>query len=94
MKIKATVLADGYINCFSGHCPFRSECANHCSAGKFRIEDGCTPDLFEENDIFYCRTQTLAADQHHMGFPSHVSGLGAMLFIANEFRHISDRSKS
>ena len=44
------------IICESIECKFRRECANHCSAGDFRSEDGFSPKLTIENGQVNCET--------------------------------------
>ena len=44
MKDEITLLGM-FPECQSKKCPLRKECANHCTAGDFRMEDGGTPEL-------------------------------------------------
>ena len=56
MKIEATILKAGGICCNQDSCPFKSDCANHRTAGDYRSESGFTPEIFEENGKVLCAT--------------------------------------
>ncbi len=45
-----------YKECTSETCLFRRECAQHCSAGDFRSEDGFSPEIHKSNGTVYCGT--------------------------------------
>lgn len=73
--------------CLSETCPFRSECANHTTAGDFREEGGFTPELFEEAGKVFCHTRTKEVDTStKFGiFPVGVDKLGrGFLFLDSE----------
>lgn len=42
------------LECQEQDCPFNRECANHCTAGDFRTEDGLVPDIRKINDKYCC----------------------------------------
>lgn len=87
MKISTKIYIGGHIGCLSKTCPFRSECANHATAGDFRVEDGFTPELFEENGQFYCRTKKETLNHNFPDFPANVEHLnkGALSFENGSF---------
>lgn len=58
MRINVIISTAGGVSCEEQKCRFRKECANHSTAGDFRTEDGFSPELFEENGVFYCRTKS------------------------------------
>jgi hypothetical protein len=47
--------------CYSKDCPFKSECAQHDTAGDYRFEDGYTPKLvyFPSLDQVWCTKEVL-----------------------------------
>jgi len=45
--VQVVLLSKDFPECRDDTCPHRRNCANHCSAGDFRTEDGSTPDLKE-----------------------------------------------
>lgn len=91
MKIKCEVYDSGYVECLEETCPFLRECANHTTAGDFRSEDGFSPELFEENNIFFCRTKT--AKKHKdlpASYPKNYYKLkrGMIIFQEGEFVNV------
>lgn len=53
----------GGIDCLSASCQFRKTCANHESAGDFRVEDGFKPKLkFLESVLSGYPIQAIAGD--------------------------------
>lgn len=95
MRINVRVFDAGGIDCLDEKCPFRKECANHRTAGDFRSEDGFTPDIFEENNVFFCRTKTLKPDETYEGFPSNhkTCGMGMLVFEKGEIRHYGSQER-
>lgn len=49
VKVKL-FLETSFPECQDNLCPHRKECANHCTAGDFRVEGGSTPDLNQMPD--------------------------------------------
>lgn len=37
-------------------CSYKRECAQHCSAGDFRLEDGFSPELVRIGEEIHCET--------------------------------------
>ena len=53
------IISKYYVNCLEAKCIYRSDCANHCTAGDFRNEDGIRPRLSLRNGKVYCATKNL-----------------------------------
>ena len=71
--VKIEVLESGLWICLSSDCRFKSECANHTTAGDFRTESGFTPKLFERNPgVWACHTIDVPAELPSM--PDHPAG--------------------
>lgn len=89
MLIATKIYEGGGIDCLDNGCPYKRECANHRTAGDYRSEGGFTPDLFEDNGQFFCRTKTLPANQEisYGSFPSESMGQGELIFKDGELRH-------
>lgn len=55
--VKIEILKSGLWLCHSNTCRFKSECANHTTAGDFRTKGGFTPELFRRfADHWACHT--------------------------------------
>lgn len=54
-------LINKVINCKEKNCKFFQSCANHETAGDFRMEDGFSPELFLYQDGIYCSTKAMQA---------------------------------
>jgi hypothetical protein len=65
------------ILCKEEHCPFRKECANHHSAGDYRMDDGFSPTLDYVEGEFFCYTAEEKIDPQRSGgtFPENAYNL-------------------
>lgn len=74
---KLRLLSTGLPECDSNTCPYQRECANHATAGDFRMEGGLTPNLFADayGDVF-CNQNVKNED----------FGDGILLYEKGEFR--------
>lgn len=52
--IKYEHAGTAFPECQSEFCALKSECANHTTAGDFRLEDGFTPPLLKGGDEWTC----------------------------------------
>lgn len=76
MKFKIPI--DAYQGC-TARCPFEKECAQHASAGDFRVEGGFTPELEREDGDIFCLThdrKVIESEEHYGVFPEGVEALG------------------
>lgn len=46
--------------CEDNRCPLRTKCANHSSAGEFRMEDGLTPELKLIGNNWECSQKSIS----------------------------------
>jgi hypothetical protein len=94
VKIYSPTRSGSGIDCLDEKCRYRKECANHRTAGDFRCEGGFTPDLFEENNVFFCRTKTLKPDDTYEDFPSNhkTCGTGMLIFKEGEIKHFESEN--
>lgn len=78
MQIKIEILKAGAILCHSEECKFRSECANHVTAGDWRSESGFSPELsVVDKSTGECST----FDRNGSEEPENVDDLGSGLLI-------------
>jgi len=61
MKDEITLLGM-FPECQSKKCTLRKECANHCTAGDFRMEDGGTPDLTKDIHGYWECTESFSIE--------------------------------
>ena len=54
--IKVSPYDGGSPECLEEHtsCEYVKNCANHCTAGDYRSQDGDTPDLLKTGDEWFC----------------------------------------
>lgn len=69
----------GGIDCLSATCQFRKTCANHESAGDFRVEDGFKPNLkFLESVLTGYPIQAIAGDCKSADDDDECIGIGEL----------------
>ncbi len=56
IKIKYNIIGKEFIECIENKCKYKKKCANHESAGDFRVEGGLTPDLKLVRFKLHCNT--------------------------------------
>lgn len=66
--VRVIVLKTGLLECHA-YCKFSRMCANHITAGDFRIYDGFTPELKKQALGWTCITQFRTPCQCHPGLP-------------------------
>lgn len=84
MRIEVKLCVGGGIICNEKHCHFRSECANHRTAGMHREEGGFTPELHTENDMVFCLTKEQPCDPEFPDFPINGSSLGRGMLVKDD----------
>jgi len=73
-------LVDRYFSCCSNSCMYRRECAQHVTAGDFRMEGGFTPDVVLLNGRVLCASQNSPASSLDEDTPSDVVDDGCVHF--------------
>ena len=82
VEIKASPLGTyAAVDCLEESCIYHKECANHASAGDFRMEDGLKPRLSLRQGKVFCATKNLPYKEDIMyGFtPAEEHGYGCVL---------------
>jgi|694.fasta_scaffold04876_22 hypothetical protein len=90
-QISVKVYDLGGIDCLEGSCPFKKECANHETAGDFRSEDGFTPELYKEGEVFFCKTKNKPANAKYPELPFETKGNGSLIIKNSELVIHDDR---
>jgi hypothetical protein len=57
IEIKLVGELKSFPECQEVLCPNKGECANHCTAGEFRLDDGFTPKMKKDGEIYFCSKQ-------------------------------------
>lgn len=75
-----------FLNCNSGDCPFRRECAQHETAGDFRSEGGFSPVVEKQNDDYICLTRNAEVDfeSSHGIFPDPLPPNNGYVYISKD----------
>lgn len=61
-RINFEILSNGAIDCLEKNCMLSRECANHNTAGDFRMEDGGTPRIFIRDGFLECAKEFLTGE--------------------------------
>lgn len=77
------------LTCYEKNCSYDKSCANHVTAGDYRMEGGFSPDLVKENEEIYCKTfyQPVDDDVEYETVPlgCHKLGYGYLDKVSEEY---------